>query len=107
MSVKKTEPAPEYLYRVVGDLWDPVRYIGRVQLLKRSENTCKVESGSASGHKRVISYDEMRRIGLVGSTRVAVIEWRMRLKKQHDDLIDELKQIEKVLAGPDPEEDFE
>lgn len=103
---KPAEPAPEYLYAVVGSLWD-TRFVDRVRLLKRSANTYKVESGPASGHRRVIGYEEGRRIGLVGSSHVAIIEWRAKLKKQRDDLIDEITQIEKVLAGPDPEEDFE
>lgn len=103
---KPSEPAAEYLYAVVGGLWDE-RFIDRVRLLKRSPLTLRVESGPAVGHKRIISYDECHRKGIVGSPHVAVIEWRDRLKKQRDEMIDELKQIEKVLAGPDPEEDFE
>lgn len=101
----KTVPPVEYLYAVVGDLWGTLR-IDRVRLLKRTATMCKVERGAATGYNTNISYDDARRRGIVGSARVAVIEWRARLKKQRDALIDELAQIEKVLAGPDPKENF-
>ena len=105
-SVKKpVEPAPEYLYTIVGDVWNGQR-VERARILKRTPNGMKVEHATSIGFNAVISYEDARRRGIVGSAHVAVIEWRAKLKKQRNELIDELAQIEKVLKGPDPKENF-
>lgn len=96
----------EYLYTVVGDLWDPPYTVKRTRLLKRRSNSFEVEGGEASEYKRIIKPHDMRRMGLVGSVHVAVLEWRAKMKKRRDELVDELVLVEKALAGPDPEEDF-
>ena len=80
--------------------------VNRARILKRTPNGMKMDRAYAIGFNAMISYEDARRRGIVGSSRVAVIEWRARLKKQRDEMIDELAQIERVLAGPDPEENF-
>ena len=102
---KPAGPAAEYLYTVSGDIWNGVSVV-RARILKRTPNGMKVERGRAVGINAVISYEDARRRGIVGSAYVAVIEWRAKLKKTRDEMIDELAQIEKMLKGPDPKENF-
>ena len=104
-------PEPEYLYAVVGDIWDEDKpRVARTRILKRTPGGLKMErsfvSGSTAAGGTFISFENCRRRGIVGSAHVAIIEWRERLKKRRDELLEELAQVEKVLKGPDPEEDF-
>lgn len=102
----KPAPEPEYLYAVLGDIWNS-RRVARARILKRTANSVWTERGHAVGFNARISFDECRRRGITGSAHAAIIEWRAQLKKKRDELLDEIAQIEKVLARPDPKVDFE
>lgn len=98
-------PEPEYVYAVTGDVWNG-QCVDRARILKRTANGIKLVRGHAVGVNIAASFAECRRRGIAGSAHVAVAEWRAKLKKRRDELIDELAQIEKVLKGPDPKENF-
>jgi len=106
---KPAEPASEHLYAVVGDIWSTPS-VERARILKRTPSGLKMERSFVSGSTAVggtfISFEDCRRRRIVGSAHVAIIEWRSMLKKRRDELLEELAQVEKVLKGPDPEEDF-